>query len=193
MTACGEQQREKAMCAGSVSVSASWRELRAPNVWVPARGSAAPRLPPLRLHSQSCICWELSESPPRIATSEQLAILRQVQSEVHLVLQSTSLFNATFCNKTVTSPAVYDYWHRIKPEQNFWMSLYVSHIAIAFHINSHSFRAGKGILVWQSYLWFYIFLETHNLKILMHAPLNVYCLTKSLRSTFKYVSFEALC
>lgn len=73
------------------------------------------------------------------------------------------------------------------------MSLYVSHIVIAFQINSHNFIAGKGIFVWQSYLWFFVFLETCNLKIVMHAPLNVYCLTKSLQSTFKYVSFEALC
>lgn len=41
-----EQDREKAMCAGSVSVSACWRKLQSPNVWVPAQGSAAPRLPP---------------------------------------------------------------------------------------------------------------------------------------------------
>lgn len=42
-------------------------------------------------------------------------------------------------------------WHEKEAKQIFWITLYVIHIVIALHINSHNLKIGKGILFWQPY------------------------------------------
>lgn len=153
---CAEQARERAMCAPSVSVSPCWRELWSLICQCASAGVSCCSAPPLRLHSRTCICWDLSESPPRIATSQQLAILRQVHLKAELVFSYNWLVNTTFVAKNLRCCKCCMYLLAWKKSETKLLDIFVcyTHIVIALHSNSHNFKVGERIFFWQPYLLF---------------------------------------